>query len=366
MKKVFILILITFYQSFLFSQEIKEVTLTQLGEGKTKEIAKNNALRNAIEKAFGTFISSNTTILNDELIKDEIVSISSGTIQNYEILNETQLPDGSYSSLVKATVSIGKLTSFCESKGINVEFKGGAFAANIKLQELNKKNELSVVSNLISVLQKISKNIYDYSIKVEDPIKNSISNDYSINILVDACFNNNFNSIKEITTTTLNSIGLSKSEYDFYKKSNLEVSIVYMQDEKTYILRNVKSVNLILSFFGEKNFTKKYLNFKLENGISSYSGEDIMYQYETSIHYRNEKVNFKYIEDRGLFQKTCGNKLVYTLKSGTGQSPPEGIEEFITLDFKKTNKECCTSLYFRNILSLDEIQKVANFSVKPL
>lgn len=46
-----------------------EISLTVIGEGKTKEHAKMNALRNAIEGAFGTFISSNTSVLKDELIK---------------------------------------------------------------------------------------------------------------------------------------------------------------------------------------------------------------------------------------------------------------------------------------------------------
>ena len=129
----------------------KTVTLTEIGQGKTKEAAKYSALRSALEKAFGTFISSNTTIFKDELVKDEIVSVSSGNIQNFEILSETQMPDGSFSSVVKATVSIGKLTTFCESKGITVEFKGGLFATNIKLQELNKKNEEVVIKNLYSI-----------------------------------------------------------------------------------------------------------------------------------------------------------------------------------------------------------------------
>ena len=32
------------------------------------------------------------------------------------------------------------LTSFAESKGIEIEFKGGLFAQNIKLQKINEQN----------------------------------------------------------------------------------------------------------------------------------------------------------------------------------------------------------------------------------
>ena len=55
--------------------DAKTVTLTEEGQGKSKDEAKYSALRNILEKAFGAFISSNTTLLNDNLIKDEIVSL---------------------------------------------------------------------------------------------------------------------------------------------------------------------------------------------------------------------------------------------------------------------------------------------------
>ena len=71
----------------MYSQTTENiVTLTTSGTGKTIEEAKNNALRSAIEQAFGAFISSKTEILNDEIVKDEIVSLSGGSILNYEII----------------------------------------------------------------------------------------------------------------------------------------------------------------------------------------------------------------------------------------------------------------------------------------
>lgn len=96
----------------------KVAVLTVSGSGKTQDEAKQSALRNAIEQAFGTFISSNTQIFNDQLVKDEIVSVSSGNIQEYSVISEVQTPDGNWSNTIKAKVSIDKLTSFCESKGV--------------------------------------------------------------------------------------------------------------------------------------------------------------------------------------------------------------------------------------------------------
>ena len=60
-------------------------------DGFTKEQATLSALRNAIEQTYGAFVSSNTQLLNDELIKDEIVSISNGYVKRFECLSESEM-----------------------------------------------------------------------------------------------------------------------------------------------------------------------------------------------------------------------------------------------------------------------------------
>ena len=131
MKQLFLIVALAMNVS-AYSQDDKTVTLVVSGQGKTQDEAKQNALRSAIEQAFGTFISSKTEILNDNLVKDEIVSVANGNIQKFEIISEVQIPNGGYATSLKATVSITKLTSFVESKGVDVEFKGGLFALNIQ------------------------------------------------------------------------------------------------------------------------------------------------------------------------------------------------------------------------------------------
>ena len=63
-----------------------DVELVVNGEGVDKTTATHNALRSAIEQAYGVFISTNTTILNDDLIKDEIATVASGNIKAYKEL----------------------------------------------------------------------------------------------------------------------------------------------------------------------------------------------------------------------------------------------------------------------------------------
>ena len=122
----------------------KTVTLTVSGTGKTLEEAKLNALRSAIEQAFGAFISSKTELLNDSLVKDEIVSITAGNVQKFDIVSQVEVPNVGYAMTLNTTVSISKLTSFAESKGVIVEFKGGMFGLKIKLQKLNEQSEIII------------------------------------------------------------------------------------------------------------------------------------------------------------------------------------------------------------------------------
>ena len=103
---------------FLFVTNIlaqQSVTLVSVGSGVTADQARTDALRNAIEQTYGVFISSNTEILNDEIVKDEIVTISSGNIENFDVLNEEQINETLYTSNLRVTVSVTKLTSYVQS-----------------------------------------------------------------------------------------------------------------------------------------------------------------------------------------------------------------------------------------------------------
>ena len=62
-----------------FADNKDDITLIVTSDGPTKDAAIKNALRTAIEQAYGVFVSSNTDILNDEIVKDEIATIHQAT-----------------------------------------------------------------------------------------------------------------------------------------------------------------------------------------------------------------------------------------------------------------------------------------------
>ena len=147
----------------------KVVSLVVSGTGQTKEEAVKNALRSAIEQAFGSFVSANTEVLNDDLVKDEIVTVSSGNVLHYKELYSTSIGNN-YSISLLATVSIGNLISYAQNKGMKAELAGATFAMNMKLRRLNKENELKAMENLKRQLCLMAKSgLFDFKIGVGEP-----------------------------------------------------------------------------------------------------------------------------------------------------------------------------------------------------
>lgn len=153
----------------IFAQQVDEVTLIVDGSASTESEAINVALRSAIEQAFGTFVSANTTILNDRAIKDEVVSISRGNIKTYEILGKAK-QNGECLVSLKATVSVGKLISYAKKKGSRAEFAGDVYSQTIKLRELRAQNTEKALEHLVSQLELMLPHIFRYELYVPDPV----------------------------------------------------------------------------------------------------------------------------------------------------------------------------------------------------
>jgi hypothetical protein len=224
----------------------KTVTLTVSGTGKTLEEAKLNALRSAIEQAFGAFISSKTEILNDNLVKDEIVSIASGNVQMYDVVSQVELPNVGYAITLSATVSIDKLTSFAESKGVVVEFKGGMFGATIKLQKLNEETEFVAVKNLLIQTLTLLESAYDFNLKVNNP--QLIENDnYSVLFELNAKENENYDKLWDFFKKSIRQISLNDSEA--LSIENTGKKIFYLEVHgNIYKLRSFKTINALFNF----------------------------------------------------------------------------------------------------------------------
>ena len=337
MKKYLLILVITTLSFESYAQDDKTVTLTVSGQGQTQEQAKQVALRNAIEQAFGTFISSDTEILNDELVKDEIVSVSNGNIQSFEILSEVQRQNGEWSNTIKAVVSVTKLTSFCESKGISVEFKGSLFSFNVNQQILNEKNEVKAIEDVCQVIRNIADVSFDFTITASDPISIDASNSkWRIPLYISVYKNSNFDNIPKVLYSTLKGLSLSLDEAKNYiqlGKNVYPISIASNENDYSYfLLRTDKSISQLLEML--YYFNHSLQNFKISNGLAEWSIQD-------------NSENLKYIYDYGfrLFIKTIGNGYgLYYCKASvfyTHCSPRFNCNVGMTKDLLEVNDGNC-------------------------
>ena len=274
-KKILLTITIVAFSMSIFAQ-VEEVTLTVSGDGATKTEATQLALRSAIEQAFGVFVSANTQILNDELVKDEIAAVSSGNIKNYEEIATVTLPNGNTSVTLKAVVSISKLISYAQSKGSSAEFAGATFGMNMKLKELNKANEEKVIANMISLLEKLAPTMFDYELKLGEPEQGRNPDIYVIPTTINVVHSNNTEIVNSILLKTLNSVSLSIKEYNECKTLKLPVQQfvigikVNSNAQGNWLLTEMKCFNLrselskrLLIYYVENIFEKAINNYKI-------------------------------------------------------------------------------------------------------
>ena len=183
------------------SAQVNEVKLVASGEGMTETEAVHNALRSAIEQTYGVFVSANTDILNDDLVKDEVVTVSSGNIHSYKILGCVELANGNKSVQVEAVVSVSSLVDFAKAKGATCEFAGAVFGANLKMINLNKVNAEKALEHLYEQLNAIASNMYDYELNVGEP---KADGNIEVTVLVKA--NENYKQFTDIVYNTLTSL----------------------------------------------------------------------------------------------------------------------------------------------------------------
>lgn len=194
--------------------QVDDVTLVVNGEGSTKDEATTKALRNAIEQAFGVFVSANTEILNDELVRDEIVAVSTGNVRKYKELGSVVKPNGLTEVTLSATVSVKKITSYAISHGSSAEFAGATFAANMKLRALNRKNSEEAIEHLFRTIHELGDDIWECEIKVGD-----IKSNGEVPVTLKYYANEKAKALCNIIRETLKSLSVSNEEVEMMKKA---------------------------------------------------------------------------------------------------------------------------------------------------
>ena len=284
------------------AQSNDEVTLVVSADGATKEEATKTALRSAIEQAYGTFVSANTTILNDEMVKDEIVTISNGNIKEYKELASLVLPNGNHSVTLQATVSISKLVSYAQSKGASTEFAGAAFGMNLKIFELNKKNEDIAMENLMTQVKAMIPSCFKPILKLQEPEVQG--NDCLMKFNLTFIPTKDYFTLYNFVISTLDGIAV-KDEQAIPK--GIELSELLIANGLTpvkYKLRNDSYWLQKIYCAFDRLFTTYFYGFKVVDNTGQISSLDLegqeLYKRDNSyIVFGND--NKKYYNGKGLF-----------------------------------------------------------------
>lgn len=273
--KAKIIILLLLLINIAYSQDDKSVTLTVSGSGKTLDEAKTNALRSAIEQTFGAFISTKTEILNDNLVKDEIISVANGNIKSFEILNESKLSDNNWYVNLRTLVSISKLVTFVQAKGIVIEINGGLFAINIKQQILNEQNEAKAICEMVKTSDSQLQTAFDYKIKSSDPKSlDSENKNWKINLTVTATTNQNFELCANYCINTLKSLSMTDEEVENYRGLNKKIyylSISTQGHENFIYLRKQSSIDMLTKLINRWEYYTR--SFEVKSGMESTIGK---------------------------------------------------------------------------------------------
>jgi len=191
MKKCCIVLFLTITHLASFGQET--ISVISEGSGNSYETARNSALRNAIEKIYGTFVSTSTQVTNGQLQKDEIYTFSAGSVSNFQEVSSVVV-NGKHSVALKVTMSKQKLATFIKSNGKNIEYDAREFVSGIKAKVIQEKlaeeSELNIVNSLVGFATKVFPDCIDYEIVASEPYLGII---YGWTIQLDLKFKTNKN-----------------------------------------------------------------------------------------------------------------------------------------------------------------------------
>lgn len=221
MKKILLSLVAIIFAANSFAQA-NEVTLPAIGTGENEEKATLQALRSAIEQTFGAFVSANTTILNDEIVQDEIVSISTGNVTKYEKNAVVTLPNGHVSVSLNATIAINKLISYAQSKGAKAEFAGATYATNAKLLRLKIQSIEKAYEIMVQQMEQIAPEMFTFKLTLGEPQRQS--NRYAFDCVIEIFSNIASHNFRLLFQNTMKEFVLNENEIKFCYQEEIPLS----------------------------------------------------------------------------------------------------------------------------------------------
>lgn len=135
----------------------EKVVITGIGVDIDK--AKQNAIRNAVERVIGSYVVSDTIVKNSQLLKDEILSYSGGYLKEMKIISQGKNEDGLFTVQIEAVVISTKLKRKLESLNIATKKVEGESLFGEAVSKINEQKDAS--SLLKETLSKFPQAAYE-------------------------------------------------------------------------------------------------------------------------------------------------------------------------------------------------------------
>jgi hypothetical protein len=269
MRTSLVVFLFVFFAFQSFAQN-KEVSVISSGIHANNEEAKKLALRQALEMTIGTYITSTSSIENNKLLNDEIISLTRGLIKSYKVMSEIQL-DNEWKVVVEAKVSLDNTISYIQEvspQGTSVKISGGVYALNEMHRDFAKKNERKIIIQTLGEMHNLFEKSFDYKIRTSEP--KGVGN-ITIDYQVDVYANSNMDIAANYFIDILNNISLDLSEVEQFKVQKIPFyTITFRHNKKLYLyfLRSEESIDVIRRVFN--NFDYYTTRAKIQDGVKLY------------------------------------------------------------------------------------------------
>ena len=268
--RLFVLSIVLLISTYTIGQ-VENMKVQASGVHEDREKAKNLALREALEMTIGVYISSSTSIQNNKLINDEVISLSRGLIKSYKVISELQNNDNEWMVVVKAVVSLDNTLSYIQKvspQGTSVKLNVNTYAINKINRDFAKDNEPKIISETLGEMHNLFEKGFDYKIIVSEPVGDNLIN---IGCKISVYANNNITIAAKHFTDVLDEVSLDLSEINLYKEKRIPFHTITLRHKNklhVYFLRNSESVDIIRRIFN--NFSYYLSRAEIYDGLKSY------------------------------------------------------------------------------------------------
>jgi len=220
----------------------KEISVTAIGSGSTKEKAIDSALIRSVQEAVGVLMVSETSLQSDKVLNDIAIQYASGVVNEYKVIECKK--EEVFNCRITAKVSPWSLQKNLLSKDSSVKVDGG----NLYSQHLTTKDAILQRKKLTEYLfQKIRSEGLIYKVTSVKTIPTT-DNLATIQIEYEVRWDKDFrNMIIEFLQRLEKDTGGSFKDYDERQDSYIQWAPTGWLDNRVYIKTNDSSFSKLIN-----------------------------------------------------------------------------------------------------------------------